>query len=186
MPTLYIIAGCNGAGKTTVAYNLLPEVFQTVEFINADEIARGISPFNVEGVAFQAGRIMLERMGQLINERKSFAFETTLSGLGHLKFIKSAKLLSYDIILCFIWLNSLDLAKNRVAVRVTKGGHNIPENVIVRRYVKGLQNFAKYANETDDWYIYDNSGNQYLLVAKNIGGNQEIFNFEVYNKIMKG
>jgi len=185
MPNLYIIGGCNGAGKTTVAYNLLPEVFQTVEFVNADEIARGISPFNFEGVAFQAGRIMLERIRQLIGVRKSFAFETTLSGLTYLKFIKMAKLFGYDITLCFIWLNSMELAKDRVAVRVNKGGHNIPENIIERRFVKGLQNFTKYASEADSWYIYDNSGNQYLLIAKNIGGNQEIFNFEVYNKIMK-
>lgn len=102
MPNLYIIGGCNGAGKTTVAYNLLPEVFQTVEFVNADEIARGISPFNIEGVAFQAGRIMLERIRQLIGVRKSFAFETTLSRLTYLKFIKMAKLFGYDRTLCFI------------------------------------------------------------------------------------
>jgi len=91
MPEIYMIAGCNGAGKTTAAYTLLPDVFKTIEFVNADEIARGLSPFNVEGVAFKAGRIMLERINQLIKEQKSFAFETTLAGLSYLKLIKYAK-----------------------------------------------------------------------------------------------
>ncbi len=183
MPSLYIIAGCNGAGKTTAAYNLLPDVFKTIEFVNADEIARGLSPFNPESVAFQAGRIMLERLEHLISKKKSFAFETTLSGLTYLNFIQSAKLKGYDITLFFIWLNSIELAKKRVAARVEKGGHNIPEDVIKRRYTKGIKNFFKYVVEADDWYIYDNSGVQYMLVAKSIAAQEDIFNFEAYNKI---
>ncbi len=99
MPTIYIIAGPNGAGKTTAAYTLLPDVFNTYEFVNADEIARGLSPFNFEGVTFQAARIMIERLYQLVKENKSFAFETTLSGLTYLPFIKDAKTKGYDIIL---------------------------------------------------------------------------------------
>ncbi|MDQ2863833.1 MAG: hypothetical protein M3R50_09350 [Bacteroidota bacterium] len=91
MPTIYIIAGPNGAGKTTAAYNLLPEVFDTIEFVNAGEIARGLSPFNVEGVSLQAARIMIERLHNLVSERKDFAFETTLSGLSYLQFINRAK-----------------------------------------------------------------------------------------------
>ncbi len=98
MPTLYILAGPNGAGKTTAAYNLLPEVFKTVEFVNADEIARGLSPLNVGSVAFQAGRIMLERLEHFIKVKKSFSFETTLSGIAYLKFIRLAKLMGYEII----------------------------------------------------------------------------------------
>src|SRR5664279_1321392 len=117
MPTIYIIAGPNGAGKTTAAYNLLPEVFDTVEFVNADEIARGLSPFNFEGVTFQAGRIMIERLNQLVKEKKSFAFETTLSGIAYLQFIELAKLIGYDIILFFVWLESVELAESRVASR---------------------------------------------------------------------
>lgn len=128
MPTIYILAGPNGAGKTTAAFNLLPNVFQTVEFVNADEIARGLSPFNVESVAFQAGRIMLERLEQLIKEWKSFAFETTLSGLFYIKFIQMAKLAGFKITFFFVWLDSVELAKNRVASRVRKGGHSIPAN----------------------------------------------------------
>jgi len=102
MPTLYILAGPNGAGKTTAAYSLLPNVFETVEFVNADEIARGLSPLNVDSVAFQAGRIMLERLDYFIKEKKSFAFETTLSGLSYLKFIRLAKMSGFEITFFFV------------------------------------------------------------------------------------
>ncbi len=183
MPNIFIIAGCNGAGKTTAAYNLLPEVFKTVEFVNADEIARGLSPLNVEGVAFQAGRIMLERIAHLIKTNKSFSFETTLSGLSYLKIIEEAKKQGYGITFFFVYLDSVELAKNRVALRVSKGGHNIPQAVIERRYSKGLANFSKYASLSDDWYIYDNSGSSYKLVAKNVEKNIEIVNFDLYKKI---
>jgi predicted ABC-type ATPase len=183
MPEMYIIAGCNGAGKTTAAYTLLPEVFKTVEFVNADEIARGLSPFNVEGVAFQAGRIMLERINQLIKEGKSFAFETTLSGLSYLQLVKDAKAAGYEITFFFVYLESYELAKNRVAIRVSKGGHNIPANVIERRYNKGLHNLSSYVTLSSDWYIYDNSDKEYRLVVKSIAGQKEIINFETYNKL---
>jgi predicted ABC-type ATPase len=184
MPDLFIIAKCNGAGKTTAAFNLLPNVFEAVEFVNADEIARGLSPLNIEGVAFQASRIMLERIKQLINEKESFAFETTLSGLSYFNYIKEAKVAGYNIIFFFVYLDSIELAKNRVAIRVSKGGHNIPEDVISRRYLKGLRNFVKYAEIADDWYLYNNSGTEYELVAKCILGNKEITNFDTYNKVV--
>lgn len=183
MPTMYIIGGCNGAGKTTAAYSLLPDVFATVEFVNADEIARGLSPFNVEGVAFQAGRIMLERIHDLIERKLSFAFETTLSGLSYLKIIRLAKDRGFFVVLFFVHLSGYDLATRRVAIRVSKGGHNIPENIIKRRYKKGLCNFLGYAALCDSWYIYDNSGVKYELVAKKLNHKEEIFNFEVYNKL---
>lgn len=183
MPSLYIIAGPNGAGKTTAAYNLLPDVFNTIEFVNADEIARGISPFNPESVAVQAGRIMLERLKQLITEQKNLAFESTLSGLAYLKFLNLSKVSGYNVTLFFVWLNSYELAIERVANRVSKGGHDIPKNVIERRYARGMKNFAKYAPYTDSWYIYDNSGPEYVLVAKSIDNRVEVFNFEIYNKI---
>ena len=183
MPEIFIIAGCNGAGKTTAAYNLLPEVFKTVEFVNADEIARGISPFNPESVAFHAGRIMLERLEDLIKNNKSLAFETTLSGLGHLQLLQKARQNGYNVILFFVYLNSYALAKRRVAFRVSKGGHDIPANVIERRYKKGLLNFRPYANRADSWYIYDNSGSEYVLAAKFLNNKEEIFNFDVFHKV---
>lgn len=185
MPDIFIIAGCNGAGKTTAAYNLLPGVFKTVEFVNADEIARGLSPFNQTGVAFQAGRIMLERLEQLIGENKSFSFETTLSGLTYLDFIRKAKEKGYGITLFFVFLNSVNLAKERVAIRVSKGGHSIPDEVIERRYFKGLDNFSKYATEANDWYVYDNSGKNYELVATIENNEKKIINFEIF-KIISG
>jgi len=185
MPDIFIIAGCNGAGKTTAAYNLLPEVFKTVEFVNADEIARGLSPFNPSGVAFQAGRIMLERVEQLVEENQSFSFETTLSGLAYLSFIKKAKEKGYGITFFFVYLNSEELAIERVAIRVSKGGHTIAEDVIRRRYAKGLHNFTAYAALADDWYMYDNSGAGYELVAKKVNNEEEIINFELF-KIISG
>lgn len=183
MPELYIIGGPNGAGKTTAAFTLLPDVFNTIEFINADEIARGISPFNPEGVAIQAGRIMLNRIESLIKEKKSLAFESTLSGLSYLEFIQKAKAEGYQVILFFVWLGSVELAIERVASRVRKGGHNIPVEVIKRRYSKGMNNFITYSRNCDNWYIYDNSGPEYELVAKSIEGREEIVKFEVYQKI---
>jgi predicted ABC-type ATPase len=184
MPTMYIIAGCNGAGKTTAAFSLLPEVFKTVEFVNADEIARGISPFNPEGVAFHAGRIMLERLNELIINQKDFAFETTLSGHTYLKFVEMAKAKEYTVILLFVYLSSVELAKERVAVRVSKGGHNIPGEVIIRRYFKGLKNFLSYGEKVNSWYIYDNSGKEYLFIAKKLDDKIEIFNLDVYKKVI--
>ena len=185
MPDIFIIAGCNGAGKTTAAYNLLPKVFKTVEFVNADEIARGLSPFNPTGVAFHAGRIMLERLEQLLGENKNFSFETTLSGFTYIDFIRKAKERGYGITLFFVFLNSVNLAKERVAIRVSKGGHSIPGEVIERRYFKGLGNFSKYATEANDWYVYDNSGKNYELVATRENNEKKIINFETF-KIISG
>lgn len=182
---MYIIAGCNGAGKTTAAYNLLPGVFAAVEFVNADEIARGLSPFNVEGAAFQAGRIMLDRIQDLIERNISFAIETTLSGRTYLEFIRQAKANGYTIIFLFIYLASIELANKRVAVRVTKGGHFIPPDVVSRRYIKGLNNFPIFARLSDDWYLFDNSGSEYKLVAAKVNNSEEINNFDLYSKILQ-
>ena len=182
MPELFIIAGPNGAGKTTAAYSLLPEVFHTAEFVNADEIARGLSPLNPEGVAFEAGRIMLSRINELVRKKESFAFETTLSGLSYLKFLKAVKEKGYIVTLFFVYLESVELAKNRVAFRVSKGGHNIPEDVIERRFPRGLSNFMTYAGRVDTWYIYDNSNTKFNLVASYINGKQEVNELEVFKK----
>lgn len=138
---------------------------------------------NVEGVAFQAARIMIERIQQLITSNKSFSFETTLSGLSYLKFIKEAKAKGYGITFFFVYLNSAELAISRVVLRVSKGGHNIPDDVVTRRYSKGINNFSKYAFLSDDWYLYDNSASDYQLIAKSISGEKEISNFDLYNKI---
>lgn len=127
---------------------------------------------------------MIERLKQLLKERKSFAFETTLSGKTYLQFVRSAKHAGYKIILFFIWLENVELAASRVAARVSKGGHNIPPHVIDRRYKNGIENFSKYAAEVSDWYIFDNSGTEYFLIARSVKEVKEIFNFEIFNKIM--
>ena len=183
MPEIFIIAGCNGAGKTTAAYNLLPDVFKTVDFVNADEIARGLSPFNPMGVAFQARKNNARKNRVACRRKTKFFFRNYTFRLSYLQFIKKAKAKRYGITFFFVYLNSLELAVERVAIRVSKGGHNIPEDVIRRRYLKGLNNFLKYAEEANDWYVYDNSGSEYILVAKNVSGVKKIFNFELFKII---
>lgn len=126
MPNLYIIAGCNGAGKTTASYTILPEMLNCKEFVNADGIAAGLSPFNYERVAFEAERIMLQRIHQLMEDKVDFAFETTLAAKNYIQLIAIAKAIDYEVTLLYFWLNSPELAKQRVESRVKKGGHNVP------------------------------------------------------------
>ena len=186
MPELYIIAGPNGAGKTTASFTLLPQILGCREFVNADEIARGISPFNPESVAFEAGRIMLGRIEHLMQTHQTFAFETTLSTRSYSQLIKKCKKIGYTINLIFLWLNSPDLCVERVRTRVMKGGHNIPEEVIRRRYVKGLQNFINlFMPECDKWMVADNSYAEPEIIA--IGNKQDIeviSNPDSWTKIM--
>jgi predicted ABC-type ATPase len=138
LPNLYIIAGCNGAGKTTASFTILPDMLNCREFVNADSIAAGLSPFNPGSVGIEAGRIMLMRINELLRSRVDFAFETTLATRSYLHLIKDAKTLGYDVTLLFIWLDSPKTAIQRVARRVAKGGHNIPQEVIERRYYRGI------------------------------------------------
>ncbi|HAD96649.1 MAG TPA: zeta toxin [Cryomorphaceae bacterium] len=171
MKKLFIIAGCNGAGKTTASYTILPEILDCKEFVNADEIARGISPFQPEKVTIQAGRLMLERINRLLFKGENFAFETTLSTRSYTQFITRAKKSGYSVTLLFFWLNSVELAIERVKTRVLEGGHNIPEPVIRRRYANGLKNFFQlYEPIVSDWMFIDNSKTHFKLIAQ---GNQE-------------
>ena len=130
MPNLYIISGCNGAGKTTASYTILPEILNCKEFVSADEIAKGLSPFQPEKVSLEAGRIMLQRIDFLFSIKADFAFETTLSTRSYVNTIKRAKENGYEVTLLYFWLNSQELAIERVKERVKEGGHNIPEQVI--------------------------------------------------------
>lgn len=167
MKRLYIIAGPNGAGKTTASYTVLPEILKCNEFVNADEIARGISPFNPEKVSIQAGRLMLNRIKELINKGETFAFETTLSSRYFVEFIRNAKEEDYEIVLLFLMLNSVNLAIERVETRVKEGGHNIPTDVIKRRYDNGMKNFfSRYIEIVDKWFLVDNSGESFQFVAE--------------------
>ena len=137
---LFIISGCNGAGKTTASYTILPEILDCEEFVNADEIAKGLSPFNPDSAAIQARRLMLERINKLIEKGKDFAFETKLATKSYKNFVIKAKENGYHVTLLFFWLRTSDLAVKRVETRVKEGGHNIPEEVIRRRYENGLKN----------------------------------------------
>lgn len=158
MKHLYIIAGCNGAGKTTASMTILPKSLLVKEFVNADEIAKGLSPFNPEGVAIEAGRLMLERIQYLLGKGESFSIEKTLATRSYVNLVQEAHKLGYVVHLIYFWLNSPQLAVDRVAERVSKGGHNIPYDVILRRYSKGIYNLFKlFMKEVDLWAIYDNS-----------------------------
>jgi predicted ABC-type ATPase len=164
---LYIIAGCNGAGKTTASFTILPEMLDCKEFVNADEIAKGLSPLQPETVAFEAGRIMLNRVSELLAAGKTFAFETTLATRSYKPKIEEAKQQGYQVILLFFWLNNVELAKERVKTRVAEGGHNIEPDVIERRYVKGIYNlFDLYMPIVDQASIFDNSVETPKLIAK--------------------
>ncbi|MFZ9954932.1 MAG: zeta toxin family protein [Flavobacteriales bacterium] len=175
MPNLYIIAGPNGAGKTTASFTVLPEMLNCKEYVNADEIAKGISPFNPESVSIQAGKVMLQRINQLITEKEDFAFETTLSTKSYVNLIDKAKENGYFVSLLFFWLNDVKLAKQRVSFRVNEGGHNIPKDVIERRYEKGLQNlFNLFIPKCDYWIMIDNSNTPYSRIAEGNNGSKKI------------
>jgi predicted ABC-type ATPase len=166
---IYIISGCNGAGKTTASLTILPEILDCKEFVNADNIALGLSPFQPEKVAFEAGRIMLERIDSLLKLNENFAFETTLSTKSYKHRLLEAKENGYTIKLLFFWLPSIEMAINRVAIRVLEGGHNIPTDVIARRYSRGIENVFKiYIPLCDDWAVFDNSDNVPELIAEGI------------------
>lgn len=164
---IHIIAGPNGAGKTSSSrVVLLPNWLKTNEFINADEIAKNISPENPEESAIAAGRLMLKRMDFLLQEGRDFAFETTLSAQIYLNFIKKAQNLGYKVNLIFLKLDNPELAHKRVIGRVSKGGHNIAPPVIYRRFARGLENLKKYLAIVDTATIYDSSGLELVEIAR--------------------
>jgi predicted ABC-type ATPase len=184
---LYIVAGCNGAGKTTASYSILPEILDCKEFVNADEIAKGLSPFQPEKVSIEAGRIMLRRLDELLDSGENFAFETTLATKSYKHFIVKAKEQGYNVTLLFFWLQTVDLAKQRVRARVLSGGHNIESNIIERRYLNGIRNlFDIYIPVVDVAMILDNSEKNHQLIAeKTINNNLQITDKKNYHKLLK-
>jgi len=184
---LYIIGGCNGAGKTTASFTILPEILDCKEFVNADEIAKGLSPFQPEKVSLQAGRIMLNRINELISDNENFAFETTLSTKSYKNKIIEAKDKGYRVILLFFWLQNIELAKERVKIRVSEGGHNIDPEVIERRYIRGIKNlFDIYLPIVDGAFIFDNSEAKHQLLAdKQFDTSINIVNIDTFNLLKK-
>lgn len=184
---LYIIAGCNGAGKTTASFTILPDILNCKEFVNADEIAKGLSPFQPEKVSFEAGRIMIRRINELLETKANFAFETTLATKSYKSKVVHAQSKNYTVTLLFFWLQNVDLAIERVKTRVMEGGHNIEVEVIKRRYINGIKNlFDIYLSLVDEVLIYDNSGGIPELIAeKTLESEITVLNESKFNKLKK-
>ena len=163
MPEIYVIGGANGSGKTTFALNIFPHL-GNIEFINADIIAAELNPNNPDAVAIQASRMMLERLKTLTRQKDDLAFETTLAARSFAPFLSQCQTEGYQVNLIYVWLNSVELAISRVALRVASGGHNIPEDVIRRRYYRGRNNFRElYIKLADRWQVFDNSLDNQLV-----------------------
>lgn len=179
-PRLYIIAGPNGAGKTTFAREFLPDA-KCIEFINADLIATGLSPFSPESVALEAGRLMLERIHKLTELERDFAIETTLSGRTYVALIQQMRSRGYRVAMSFLWLPSPELSILRVADRVRKGGHHVPDDDVRRRYFRGIQNlFHLYRPLVDSWAIFDNSASVPRRIASKEQGVLTIYDSETF------
>jgi predicted ABC-type ATPase len=185
---IFIIGGPNGAGKTTVARTLASASWVGFgPFLNADEIARSISPHDVDGVAFRAGRIMLERMRELVRNGTSFAFETTCSGKSHLHLLKKCQAAGWKVSMMYFWLPSVEHSLQRVAQRVRMGGHGIPEETIRQRYLKGLRNMVHlYFPLVDEAVIYDNvEGALRPIIEKDFGQQPKIVDHEKWSRILE-
>jgi predicted ABC-type ATPase len=176
-PRLYIISGCNGAGKTTASYSLLPEMLDCREFVNSDEFAKGLSPFDPSKASIQASRYMITKIRYLLRKQKDFAVETTLATRTLLKTVKMAQAAGYTVTLLYFWLNSPELAIERVKARVEAGGHDIPEETIRRRYTVGIHYFFHYyAPLCERWILADNSQIPFRVIAE--GSRKDIINIK--------
>lgn len=183
-PVVAVLAGINGAGKTTASYEILHNVLHIPIFVNADAIARGLNAFDVESQAANAGRVMLDHLRSLADQRKSFAFETTLAGRAYANWLASLRVLGYRVQLFYYWLQSADVAVNRVAERVAAGGHHVPEAVIRRRYRLSVRNFFDlYRPIADHWRVYDNTHRDPKLVAFGIDDHEHILDDESWEMV---
>ena len=188
MPHVIVIAGPNGAGKSTTAPAILQGALGVTEFVNADTIAAGLSAFNPEKAAFQAGRVMLERLQQLAGDQEDFAFETTLASKTFAHWIQNLKQSGYTFHLFYLWLPSPEFAIARVAERVRLGGHHVPDETVLRRYHAGLKNFFnRYRTLADTWHMFENSDGikPQLIACHDRSSGIFVNNQVVWNKILE-
>ena len=185
-PNLYIIAGPNGAGKTTLARKFLPQYVECLEFVNADFIAGGLSPFAPERAAIHAGRLMLEQIHSLAERGVDFGFETTLSGKTYVKLLQGMKKGGYLVHIFFLWITNVELGLERIKLRVRNGGHAIPEAIVRRRFGRSLPNFLRlYKPLADSWTIFDNSRDVPKMTAFEESGKIEILDLDLFNILLK-
>jgi predicted ABC-type ATPase len=185
-PHAFIIAGPNGAGKTTFAREFLPRYAVCRDFLNADLLAAGLSPFDPDGAAVAAGRLLLARMKELIEQEKDFGFETTLAGKTYAPILQGMRARGYRLKLFYLWLPQVELAVARVANRVRQGGHNIPEDVIRRRFAVGKSNLLHfYLPLFDAWILFDNSACYPRIIARHEDGRTDVCDTDVYGQIVE-
>ena len=183
---VYIIAGPNGAGKTTFAVKFLPQYVRCPNFVNADLIAQGLSPFSPGAAAIKAGRLVLEQIHQFANRRVDFAFETTLSGKLYVNLFKSLKKKGYKIHIFFLWIPDVDLAVSRIKSRVAQGGHDVPTRDILRRFSRSIWNFFKiYQSFADSWMLFNNAGPSPVLIAERKNTKIRIIDEHSYENIVE-
>ncbi len=176
MQNVYIIAGPNGSGKTTFATLFLPQYVKCTNFVNADLIAAGLSPFEPQLAAIKAGKLVLQQIDEYARQKVSFAFETTLSGKTYASHIQKLKKLGFKIHIFFLWVPSPDLAISRIEGRVLEGGHHVPAEDVIRRFKRSISNFFElYKPLLDSWMIFDNSETTPLLIAENNESNEIIY-----------
>ena len=184
-PNAYIIAGPNGAGKTTFARRFLPKYANCRVFINADLIAQGLSPFDPERAAFRAGRLMLEEIEAQAERGEDFGFETTLSGKGHLQVVRGLKKRGYQVHIFYLWVPSAELTLERIKERVLRGGHDVAEAVVRRRFGRSIKHFmGPYGRLSDRWILFDNSGVAPREVATSWRGKLRVVDERLYNELI--
>jgi predicted ABC-type ATPase len=180
---VYIIAGPNGSGKTTFARQFLPEYIHCPNFVNADFIAQGLSPFEPRTAAIKAGKLVLQQIDEYAERGEDFGFETTLSGKSYANILRSLKYKGYNLHLYFLWVPNPELAIARIKERVAEGGHNVPAEDVRRRFIRGIHNFFNlYRPLFDSWLLFDNSKTAHAIIARGKGENIEVVNEELFKK----